>query len=65
MRFKISEKRLLTAIILFAIGIYLTVNNTINFSSKLITEKILLFEVLGICLIVMGAVTVYRTFKKA
>jgi len=64
MTFKISEKKLLTAIIFFAIGIYLTLNNTINFSLNLISEKMLLFEVFGICLTVFGAITFYKSFKK-
>ena len=64
MTFKISEKKLLTAIILFAVGVYLTLNNTVNFSSNLISEKILLFEVIGICFAVFGAVTFYKSFKK-
>jgi hypothetical protein len=65
MAFKLSEKRLLTAIILCTVGIYLAVNNTVNFSEKLISEKILLFEVLGICLSTLGAITLYKSFKKA
>ena len=65
MVFKLSEKRFLTAVLLCAVGIYLTMNNTVNFSEKLISEKILLFEVLGICLTVLGAITFYKSFKKA
>ena len=64
MTFKISEKKLLTAIILFAVGTYLTLNNTIIFSSNLISEKMLLIEALGICLIVFGVITFYKSFKK-
>ena len=64
MVFKLSEKRLLTAIILFTVGIYLTVNNTVNFSEKLISEKMLLFEALGVCLTVFGVITFYKSFKK-
>ena len=65
MVFKLSEKRFLTAVLLCAVGIYLTMNNTVNFSEKLISEKNLLFEVLGICLTVLGAITLYKSFKKA
>jgi hypothetical protein len=64
MTFKISEKKLLTAIILFAVGIYLNLKNTVNFSSNLISEKMLLSVVSGICLTVFGAITFYKSFKK-
>ena len=64
MTFRISEKKLLTAIIFFAVGVYLIFNKEVNFSSNLISEKVLLFEVLGNCLAIFGTVTFYKSFKK-
>jgi hypothetical protein len=65
MAFKLSEKRLLIAIILCIVGIYLLVNNAVDYSGKLISERNLLFQVFGIGLTVLGAITFYKAFKKA